>query len=162
MTGWWAWQYVKGYESITVWLIWVGHSGTQKKHGSHFANRENPPPSDFPRALYKWVVFWGNQIVYTLQNDFRKLLPSPPQISLVANRMLRKKAIFKKKRLPLGGASPLITLSLPGSLFHLLVRVGKVIYYSILPETNSSPLKMDGWKMKFPLGFRLIFRGVGC
>ena len=60
------------------------------------ANRENPPPSDFPRAFFG-VVFLGNQIAYTLQNDFRKLLPSPQQISLVANPMLRKKAIFKKK-----------------------------------------------------------------
>ena len=28
-----------------------------------------------------------------------------------------------------------------------------------LPETNSSHLKMDGWKMTFPLGARPIFRG---
>ena len=30
-----------------------------------------------------------------------------------------------------------------------------------LPETNSSPLKMDGWNtiLSFPIGFRPIFRG---
>ena len=27
------------------------------------------------------------------------------------------------------------------------------------PETNSSPLKINGWKIKFPFGFRPIFRG---
>ena len=32
-----------------------------------------------------------------------------------------------------------------------------------LPETNSSsPLKVDGWKMTFPFGFRPILRGFCC
>ena len=33
---------------------------------------------------------------------------------------------------------------------------------SALPETDSSPLKIIGWKMKFPFGARPIFRGFCC
>ena len=39
------------------------------------------------------------------------------------------------------------------------------ILFGTLPETNSSPLKMDGWNMLeyyFPIGFRPVFRGDGC
>ena len=43
-------------------------------------------------------------------------------------------------------------------------RFLKNVAKSTLPETNSSPIKIDGWNtFSFPLGaFRPIFRGVFC
>ena len=34
-----------------------------------------------------------------------------------------------------------------------------ILKKSSIPETKSSPLEIDGWKMKNPFGFRPIFRG---
>ena len=48
------------------------------------------------------------------------------------------------------------------SFFLFDDRRGLTTHDDTLPETNSSPLKMDGWKMYedvFPFGARPIFRG---
>ena len=43
-------------------------------------------------------------------------------------------------------------------LFTVLIH-GSNLFLHILPETNSSPLQMDGWKTKFPLGMA-CFQGM--
>ena len=52
-----------------------------------------------------------------------------------------------------------LTIFDPEKLEGQVIKNGKLIWVQngTLPETNSSPLKMDGWKMNFLLG-RPIFR----